>query len=171
MQAIISTERLVLRPFKQSDATRVAKLAGDKCISEMTKNIPYPYSEVMAVQWIATHKAQFESGNSVVYAITRTQSDDVIGSLGFVEINEGVGTLGYWLGVDFWGQGFALEAVKGLVHYYRNEKGLRGLEATHFAENTRSRTVIEKFGLQYVQDSKIEVRGEQRAICMHRVQF
>ncbi|MBD1584528.1 hypothetical protein [Pseudoalteromonas sp. S16_S37] len=45
------------------------------------------------MQWIATLQAQFESGKSVVYAITTTQSDDVIGTLGFVEINEGVGTL------------------------------------------------------------------------------
>ncbi|NOU52164.1 GNAT family N-acetyltransferase [Pseudoalteromonas sp. JBTF-M23] len=171
MQAIINTERLVLRPFKQSDAKRVAQLAGDKRISEMTKNIPYPYSEDMAIEWIATHPAQFASGHSVVYAITTIECDDVIGTLGFVDINEGVGTLGYWLGVDFWGQGFAPEAVKGLVHYYQNEKGLKGLEATHFVENSRSRAVIEKLGLQYVEDTQIEVRGEQRTISVHRVRF
>ncbi len=82
MQPSITTERLLLRPFSHNDAATVAKLAGDKRVSDMTKNIPYPYSQDMAVEWIKTHKPQYESGHSVVYAITQKGDDGVIGALG-----------------------------------------------------------------------------------------
>ncbi|MCF6437720.1 GNAT family N-acetyltransferase [Pseudoalteromonas sp. MMG022] len=171
MQPIITTARLILRPFDFDDAATVAKLAGDKRVSDMTKNIPYPYSQDMATEWISTHQSQYESGESVVYAITQRGDNSVIGALGFVEIVNNVGTLGYWLGCDYWGQGIAPEAVNGLVSYYRKHHYLQGLEATHFVENTRSRAVIGKLGLSYVEDTEITLKGKQRAISAHRVMF
>ena len=52
MQPNIETNRLVLRPFRLSDSERVAHLAGEKVIAEMTANIPHPYESNMAVEWI-----------------------------------------------------------------------------------------------------------------------
>ncbi|CAH9061130.1 hypothetical protein PSECIP111951_02423 [Pseudoalteromonas holothuriae] len=169
MQNIITTERLALRAFELTDAAQVAKLAGDKRVSEMTKNIPHPYSEQMAIDWIATHDALFKSGKGVNYAITKQGDDNVIGTVSFVEFSNGVGTLGYWLGFEYWGQGFMPEAVNALVHHYQHK--LKGLAATHFTENTRSRKVIEKLGLYYVEDTMIEICGEQRDISVHQVAF
>ncbi|CAM4137648.1 GNAT family N-acetyltransferase [Pseudoalteromonas byunsanensis] len=171
MQPTITTKRLLLRPFNRNDAATVARLAGDKRVSDMTKNIPYPYSEDMAVDWICSHESEYESGRSVVYAITLKSDDAVIGALGFVEITDNVGTLGYWLGCDYWGQGITPEAVNGMVNYYKEHHNLKGLAATHFVENHRSRAVIGKLGLSYVEDTEIELQGKQRAISVHRMMF
>ncbi len=52
MQQEIETERLILRPFRLSDSKRIAELAGDKLIAEMTAHIPHPYEPQTAEEWI-----------------------------------------------------------------------------------------------------------------------
>ena len=55
-QPEIETERLVLRPFRLSDATDVMRLAGDRDVSLNTLEIPHPYEAGMAEGWIGTHQ-------------------------------------------------------------------------------------------------------------------
>ena len=55
----LHTPRLIIRPFKMDDATVVAELANDKDIATNTENLPYPYEEHMARQWIANHQDLF----------------------------------------------------------------------------------------------------------------
>lgn len=39
----LETDRLLLRPFELSDASRVKELTGDKAIADTTLNVPHPY--------------------------------------------------------------------------------------------------------------------------------
>ncbi len=54
-------------PFTQDDAAAVQTLAGNPAIAEMTLNIPHPYPDDAAAQWIALPTI---SGQRVTYAIT-----------------------------------------------------------------------------------------------------
>lgn len=64
MKKFFESDRLILRPFSLNDSERVAELVGEKKISEMTANIPHPYSISDAESWIRTHESLFLSGDN-----------------------------------------------------------------------------------------------------------
>ena len=57
---------------------------------------------------------------------------------------------GYWLGADFWGQGYASEAATAVVAFAFDRLALREVNASVLPENDRSVRVLEKAGLTYV---------------------
>ncbi|MEZ9412560.1 GNAT family N-acetyltransferase [Vibrio lentus] len=166
MQQDIETERLILRPFRLSDSARVAKLAGEKIIADMTANIPHPYEPFMAEDWIQTHQHLFTTNEGVVYAITLKGDDRIIGAVSFPKLQNGLGVLGYWLGVQYWGNGIAFEASKGLVEHGKRYHGLKQLEVMHLVDNERSKSVIKKLGVSYVENRKL--RGQGQEVCVYR---
>lgn len=167
MQKKIETERLILRAFRISDSERVAELAGEKIIADMTVNIPHPYDGDMARCWIETHLQQTLVSNGVVYAITLKGDDSVIGAVSIPSIENGFGSLGYWLGVPYWGKAIMLEAAQALIEYCKVEHNLNRLHVVHLIENERSKAVIKKLGIPYL-DTKIELEnGEEREVCIY----
>ncbi|CAM3899624.1 GNAT family N-acetyltransferase [Vibrio aquimaris] len=168
MQPSIETPRLLLRPFRLSDSQRVALLAGQKIISDMTANIPYPYTEEMANEWIGTHSEKFEHKSAVIFAITLKGSDSIVGAVSFPSLKSGVAILGYWLGTDYWGKGIALEASQALIGYAKRELKVSEVEAQHLANNHQSSSVIRKLGMQYKENRFVQIRGKPREVCVYR---
>ena len=99
LQPLLTTQRLLLRPLQLSDATRVQALAGDEQIANGTLNIPHPYTDGVAGQWIGKHLAGWHRGQSAIYAITLKTSQQLIGCIGLHNIQNGKAQLGYWIGV------------------------------------------------------------------------
>ena len=48
-----------LRKFTIQDANRVASLVGDESVSKWTSNIPFPYVEQDAIEWITGTATNF----------------------------------------------------------------------------------------------------------------
>ncbi|MDC5818890.1 GNAT family N-acetyltransferase [Vibrio europaeus] len=167
MQATIETNRLILRPFTEQDAPVVAQLAGEKVISDMTANIPHPYQLTDAVDWIRTHQDLFNTGKGVVYALVLKESNTLIGAVSLPRLAEGEGTLGYWLGVPFWGVGYATEGARALIKYARVNLGLTKLKAMHLIDNERSKSVISKLGTTYIGTKTIQAQGRERKVCVY----
>ncbi len=171
MQSTIETKRLILRPFTELDAIRVAELAGEKVISDMTANIPHPYQLTDASDWISTHQDLFNTGRGIVYALVLKSSNTLIGAVSFPRLEEGEGTLGYWLGVPFWGVGYATEGARALIEYAQENLGLSKLKVMHLTENERSKSVISKLGATYVGTKKIQAQGQLREVCVYTAQL
>ena len=53
--------------------------------------------------------------------------------------------MGYWIGRQHWGKGFATEASRALIEIAKALK-LPRLEASHFLDNPASGRVLEKLG-------------------------
>jgi [ribosomal protein S5]-alanine N-acetyltransferase len=147
LQETIRTPRLILRPFALIDAPKVKALAGDQRIYETTLCIPYPYEDGIAESWIATHQRCFYEGHGVVFAICLT-SGVLIGAASLSR--QGLfnrAELGYWVGVDYWNQGYCTEAAQAIVEYGIQALGYHKISARHFAQNYASGRVLEKIGM------------------------
>jgi RimJ/RimL family protein N-acetyltransferase len=106
----------------------------------MTGTIPHPYSEEMAVDWIQSLQAGEEG---VAFAIDR--SGALIGCVGYRATERTHAEMGYWIGRQHWGKGFATEASRALIEIAKALK-LPRLEASHFLDNPASGRVLEKLG-------------------------
>ncbi|MEZ4744344.1 MAG: GNAT family N-acetyltransferase [Bdellovibrionota bacterium] len=146
----LETERLILNSFKESDANLVAKLAGDKRVVEMTASIPHPYENTMALTWIRSHQNQREKYLNYIFAIRLRESGNLIGCINiFINSKHDHGYLGYWIGYDYWNNGYCSEAVKKIIKFGFEEKKVNKIWAEHKTVNTASGKVMEKSGMKH----------------------
>jgi len=144
----LATSRLLLRPFRRSDAEAVWKLAGAREIAQYTLHIPHPYELQMAVTWIASHADRFAAGEGVTLAVTLQDGGELVGAMGLsVDGENDTGELGYWIGLPYWGRGYATEAARALLTYGFAELDLHRLYACHLAPNVASGRVMQKLGM------------------------
>ncbi|WP_066051982.1 GNAT family N-acetyltransferase [Robertmurraya korlensis] len=146
----LSTERLILRKLGTTDAKRIKELAGDYDVAKTTLNIPHPYPEGSAVVFIHSVLESENKGQLATYAITKKESDDLIGMVS-IKVNSTFnrGELGYWVGKPYWGQGYGTEAAKALVHFGFEKLKLNRIYAQAFTTNPGSWRIMEKIGLTY----------------------
>ncbi len=149
-QPTITTKRLILRPLDKSDAADVQRLAGEWEIASTTQNIPYPYPDGAAEQWIESTHIQYQRGAGVAFAITLRETGGLIGviSLGIRSHTES-GEIGYWIGKPFWNQGYATEAALAVLDYGFSTLNLNRLYARHMSRNPASGRVMQKIGMQH----------------------
>ncbi len=147
---ILTTERLVLRPFVMEDALRVQALAGTAEVAATTLNLPHPYPEGAAARWIGTHAPAAAAGTSDTWAIVCAADAALVGAVALtMERRHARGELGYWLGAPYWGQGYTTEAARRVTAFGFADRGLHRIEAHCFPRNRASARVMEKAGLRY----------------------
>lgn len=118
MNAILrlETRRLRLRPLMLSDAPAVQLLAGTSEVADTAPNIPHPYPEGLAEQWIAGRADTARDGTSVSWAIADGTSDALYGAISLVIAQKhGHAEMGYWVGVPFWGRSYTTEAARAVL--------------------------------------------------------
>lgn len=142
----LRTARLTLRPFTPADAPAVQRLASAYEVALNTLMIPHPYPEGMAEQWIAKHQADYEENRIHHFAI---DDGELAGAIGLVMKGDGIAEIGYWVGVPFWGRGYASEAAVEVIRYGFDECNLHRIFAGHFTRNAASGRVLQKAGLTY----------------------
>jgi len=140
---VLETERLVLRAPRREDVKAIARLANDRRIAANTARIPHPYGIDDAEQFIAAVNLQDGEATFVI-----TLDDTLIGACG-VDPREGGPEIGYWLGVPFWGQGYATEAVRAVIDHAFGGLRHEALQAGARVSNPASRRVLEKCGFQW----------------------
>jgi RimJ/RimL family protein N-acetyltransferase len=131
-----------LRAPRPSDAKAIALLANDLRVSANTARIPHPYSLDDAEQFIASVNTR---SGEVCFAITLEHKP-----IGICGVARGEGfELGYWLGVPYWGRGFATEAARAVIDHGFSDLGHEILLSSARVSNPASRRVLEKCGFQW----------------------
>jgi [ribosomal protein S5]-alanine N-acetyltransferase len=136
----LATERLVLRPFRRSDAKEFTRLAGDWAVASMTSDIPHPLSEAQARAWLKPGRREAR------FAIEL--NGRLIGGAGYYQRSSGTAELGFWLGREWWGRGYATEATREVLRYGFEMRRLPGFTSSHFVDNLASAGVLRKLGFE-----------------------
>jgi ribosomal-protein-alanine N-acetyltransferase len=159
----LRTLRLLLRSFEPGDIPAIVRLAGAREIAATTMNIPHPYTEQDGQNFLAHADEDFRAGRSVSFAVTTLQGGELCGAVGLAmaPAHERA-ELGYWIGVPYWGQGFATEAASVVMAFGFETLRLNRIHASHFAGNTASRRVLEKIGMRHEGPSRQHVRKWNR---------
>ena len=153
---VLATERLILRAPCFEDARTIAALANDRRIAENTLRIPHPYGLADAQSFITAANA---SDGEIVFLIA-TRGGNVIGGCGIARFGEEPPEIGYWLGVPFWGQGYATEAVRAVIDHAFGDLGYDAVVAGGArVSNPASRRVLEKCGFQWTGVGLYRVRA------------
>jgi ribosomal-protein-alanine N-acetyltransferase len=146
----LHTARLLLWPLALADATNVQRLAGAAEVAATTLNLPHPYLDGMAETWIAGHAEQASQGIGLTWAIVRRADDVLLGAIRLgLQVRHQRGSLGYWLGVPYWNQGYTTEAANRVVTYGFAERELYRIQAGCFPRNRASSRVMEKVEMRY----------------------
>ena len=151
---VLETKRLALRAPQLEDAKTVAMLANDRRIAENTARIPHPYREADATSFIAG--ANKPAGDALFLITLRDGT--IVGSCGLM-LQDETPELGYWLGVPYWGKGYATEALHALIDYAFTDLGHAALQAGARVTNPASRRVLEKCGFQWTGVGLYRIRA------------
>jgi len=155
----LRTARLLLRSLERGDIPAIVRLAGAREIAATTLHIPHPYGSAEAEDFLARMDAECRQGHAAVFAVTISSSSELCGACGLhVASAQRRAELGYWIGVPYWGRGFATEAAHAVVEFGFNTLGLHRIHASHFAGNAASGGVLEKIGMRHEGRSREHVQ-------------
>lgn len=149
---VLETERLLLRAFQNEDLSDLFAYASNPEVGPRAG-------------WEA-HKSLDESrkildlfiNGDKTFAIVMRDTERVIGSIGIEKRSSDLGQefyrvsskeIGYVLAYEHWGKGLMPEAVKEVIKWCFEEKGIDMLTCGHFIRNSQSQRVIEKCGFSY----------------------
>lgn len=146
----LETQRLVLRRYAFGDADRIAVLLTDTEIAMNLFNIPVKVTVNYASEWIQRAHRSAASGTQYKWALVRRTDDLIMGEAGihFDQYNRR-GSLGYWLGRAYRGQGYTTEAVLKVIEYAFEQHHLDRLYAECFSVNIESARVMQRVGMQH----------------------
>lgn len=117
-----TTERLVLRPWREADAESLYRYACDGEGGPAAGWKPHESVEESR-QIIRTVLSQPDT----LAVLLRERPEEAIGSVGVFPTDapdgEGEPEIGYWIGRPFWGQGLIPEAVRELLRWCFTERG------------------------------------------------
>ncbi|WP_297443717.1 8-oxo-dGTP diphosphatase MutT [Acidocella sp.] len=143
----LRTSRLTLRAFMAEDAPHFHRLINDWEICRRLPDAPFPYPAELVEGWIAASLADRDAHRAEQFAVVESQTGTLVGAVGLkLAKGQKAAELGYWLGRAFWGQGYALEAVRRVVEWAFAALPIAHLTATTAADNEASQAVLARLG-------------------------
>lgn len=167
---VIHTERLTLRPWRETDAESLFAYASDPDVGPAAGWPPHrnveESREIIRTVFTAPH----------TFAVCLAATDEPVGSIGLMpprcESSDRSAELelevGYWVAKPFWGRGFAPEAVRAMQRYAFETLGCKALWCGYYEGNNKSLRVQQKCGFvphHAERDVPCELMGDVRTEC------
>jgi [ribosomal protein S5]-alanine N-acetyltransferase len=144
---VLRTRRLVLRAIVTADASALFVLRSDPRVMQHIGR-PLASSIADAEALLEDMNRSFEHRTAIVWAITRHDDPELVGTIGFWRIaaEHHHGELGYILRPDLWGQGITREAATAILEHGFATLHFHRIEACVDPANTASIALLESLG-------------------------
>lgn len=161
----VETERLVITKFELSMAEAVHKNSLDE---DNRRFVPDEVFETVdeAKETIEFLMSCYESGEGPLVYPVLLQDGTNIGYVQLIPLKEGW-EVGYHIAKEFTGKGYASEALKGLLHFAKAEKGLEKVYGICVSENIASKKVMEKCGFTKEFEGMGRYQGKDTEIARY----
>lgn len=166
MNEEMTTDRLLLRPWREADADSLYKYAQDPAVGLIAGWPPHASVEE------SLHVIRTVFSAPEVYAIVLRETLEAVGSIGILPVEEcphgesktGEAEIGYWIGKPYWGRGLMTEAMRRLLRRCFEELEIEVVWCVFYEGNTKSRRVMEKCGFRFhhKEDGKVTPLGDVR---------
>lgn len=151
MMPSLTTARLLLRPWKESDRQPFRSLNADPQVMAFMPALLTRESSDLLMDRIKKH---FQEHNVGLFAAEIRQSQTFIGFIGlstpsftapFMPAYE----IGWRLDSRYWGQGLATEGAREVLRFGTEDLGLGSVASFTVPANMRSRRVMERLGMTH----------------------
>jgi RimJ/RimL family protein N-acetyltransferase len=171
----LETERLLLRTPMPDDAEALAPMYADPVVMRYVGD-GRPLTRAETERSVRRMIQRWEADGFGLFTVLRREDGAVIGRVGLLVWNADTWEpttraessdgrteveVGYTLGRDYWGHGYATEAAGAVRDYALRELGADRLIALIIHGNTASENVARKLGLAYERDVMLGRREAQ----------
>lgn len=145
----LETDRLILRPWTDTDRAAFAAIVGDPHVMRF---YTHTRTREQADLWIDKMISALAEGTAHFMAVERKGDGALLGLTGTANIDFHIPTdplveIGWVLGKDYWGQGYAPEAARAALAHGFDVLGLTEIVAFTAAINAPSQRVMQKLGM------------------------
>ncbi len=132
---LIETERLTIREFTRDDLEVLVQLLAD---AKVMQYYPAPLSRTEAQHWLERVLDDYNKHGMSWWCVELRGSGEFVGQAGLVvrtlDGNESY-LLGYMFAREFWGNGYASEAARGVIEYGLGHLGIPRIDCPIRPEN------------------------------------
>ncbi len=172
----LENERIILRPWRDSDAGSLFKWASDPDVGSRAGWPPHQSVE----ESLEIIRTVFNDATNT-WAIELKETGEAIGAMGYgpscdcdLPARDSEPLAGYWVAKPYWNQGICTEALKLMIGHIRSMTGIKSLISGHFIDNPASGRVMEKCGFvptgEIVTDES-QYQGKDRPIRVLRLEL
>lgn len=195
---LMQTDRILLRPWRESDAEMLFKYASDPDVGPRAGWPPHQSVEesmeiirtmfnsdhIWAIELKETgesieHQEQNDARTDLTESQQWKDEGQPIGCIGYytygesnINIGENDAEAGYWIAKPYWNRGICTEALQLLIDYCFSVKGFSTIWSDFFVDNPASGRVMEKCGFRDTGDinycSHLQV-GNDRPVKIMRL--
>ncbi|MCC3861808.1 GNAT family N-acetyltransferase [Pseudemcibacter aquimaris] len=143
----IETDRLILRRFCNDDLDQLVSIMGNWDVTQwLSKNVPFPYTRKDGEEFIEIERADFMKADKINFSVIEKASMKCIGSFKLFSMSDEECEIGYCIGTDFWGKGYANEMTGAVISWLKERGEVKRLTAQTASENIGSRKLLERQG-------------------------
>ncbi|MBS2040415.1 GNAT family N-acetyltransferase [bacterium] len=155
----IRTDRLVLRPWEESDASRLVLMTQEHNFRSLWGAFKEPMDLARALHWVQRMSKSQTKGREISWAIV--ESNHVVGVASLVPRQPDLEdhtlmAVEYRLLHSAQGRGLATEAMLGIMEFGQRELGIEEFHAFVTPENTQAKNVAFKLGMRYWRMGRID---------------